>query len=139
MKKILALLITISMLLVACKKNDPAPKNEKLITSTDQLKFNGMFVSNVHPTSGEAKVYVTDSTKILQFEDFKTDAGQDLRVYLATDNTNSDFIELGKLKSTSGNFYYTLPSSTDLKKYSRVLIWCVDFSVLFGNSKLTEL
>jgi thymidine phosphorylase len=74
--------------------------------------------------------------KIESIEGFKTDSGPDLRVYVSKSTSNSDFIEVGKLKSTSGNFYYAIDGSVNNIDYKYVLIWCEDFSVLFGNAQL---
>ena len=50
--------------------------------------------------------------------------------------SNSDFIEAGKLKATKGNFYYIMNSSINTVDYKYVLIWCEDYSVLFGYAQL---
>ncbi len=70
--------------------------------------------------------------------DFKTDAGPDLRVYLSEDVTDESFIDLGALKATSGDFFYEIQNNTDVESFNRVLIWCEDFSVLFGNAELNK-
>ena len=62
--------------------------------------------------------------------------GPDLYVYLATDKSTSDFVDLGKLKANNGNQNYEVPEGTDLTKYDTVLIWCKSFSVLFGSADL---
>ena len=45
-------------------------------------------------------------------------------------------VNLGKLKANNGNQNYNIPDGTDLSKYDSVLIWCKQFSVLFGNAEL---
>ncbi|MGH9952595.1 MAG: DM13 domain-containing protein, partial [Nitrososphaeraceae archaeon] len=57
-------------------------------------------------------------------------------VYLATDKSASDFIDIGNLKANIGNQNYQVPDGTDLAKYNTVLIWCKAFSVLFGSADL---
>jgi hypothetical protein len=37
------------------------------------------------------------------------------------------------LKANNGNQNYNILDGTDLSKYTMVLIWCKDFSVLFGS------
>lgn len=61
-----------------------------------------------------------------------------LLVYLTTEVGSSDFVSLGDLKGTSGNFTYNFPNNTDLTKYKIVDIWCIDFSVSFGHTILNE-
>lgn len=54
-----------------------------------------------------AKIIKTENTNILRLENFNTDNGPDLFVYLVKKSTGSpsgnDFINLGNLKSTNGN------------------------------------
>lgn len=69
------------------------------------------------------------------FENFKTDAGPDLRIYLAQDTRTTGFVELGRLEKT-GNFNVQIPNSVNLGTHTHVLIWCKQFSVLFGYAAL---
>jgi hypothetical protein len=136
MYRILIVLIVCSQL-IACKKND----NDKVLSINYDAKdasliSEGKFVSNAHTTSGSVKVYSKNGAKDLVFENFKTDSGPDLRVYVSKSTNNKDFIDVGTLKATSGNFYYTISSSVNTDDYKFVLIWCEDFSVLFGNAPL---
>jgi len=78
-----------------------------------------------------------DGSKFLRFENFKASNGPDLYVYLATDETASDYVSLGKLKGNIGNQNYLIPSGADLSNQDTVLIWCKQFSVLFGSAKLS--
>jgi hypothetical protein len=97
-----------------------------------------------HNAEGTAKeISLEDGRKFIRFENFKVTNGPNLFVYLATDNsyTNnsvSDFIEIGPLKANIGNQNYEIPDGTDLAKYNTVLIWCKAFSVLFGSAELKE-
>jgi hypothetical protein len=59
-------------------------------------------------------------------------------VYLSTDRQASDFLDLGRLKANNGNQNYDIPEGTDLSKYDTVLVWCKQFSVLFGSAELTS-
>jgi hypothetical protein len=74
---------------------------------------------------------------VLRLEEFKSTNGPDLYVYLSTDKQASDFVSLGRLKANIGNQNYDIPSGTDLSKYDTVLVWCKQFSVLFGSAELT--
>ena len=98
----------------------------------------GTFSSGVHSTSGTVKV-VADKTdgkkKYLSFENFKSDEGPDLYIYLAEDKTATGFISVVKLNKT-GTFVVDIPAETDLTKQKYVLVWCKQFSVLFGSAKL---
>lgn len=100
------------------------------------LLFQGTFENAVHPTSGLVKVYEDkDKNRTLVFENFKTDAGPDLRIYLAEDKAVTNFIQVTNMIK-NGNSFVTIPMSANLQKQNHVLIWCKQFSVLFGSAKL---
>jgi hypothetical protein len=91
----------------------------------------------IHNAEGMAKVIpLDDGSMILRLENFKATNGPDLYVYLATDNSASDFVNLGRLKGNIGNQNYDIPEGTDFSRYTTVLIWCKAFSVLFGSAEL---
>lgn len=102
--------------------------------------FIGEFVGvndGIHNAEGLAKVIrLDDASMILRLENFKATNGPDLYVYLSTDNSASDFVNLGRLKGNIGNQNYDIPEGTDLSRYNSVLIWCQAFSVLFGSAEL---
>jgi Electron transfer DM13 len=90
-----------------------------------------------HNAEGIAKaIPLEDGQNILRLENFKSTNGPNVHLYLATDKTASNFIDLGGLKANNGNQNYNIPAGTDLSKYNMVLIWCKDFSVLFGSAQL---
>lgn len=131
------LFLFLSLLIASCKKEKTAePISATFDASQATLISQGSFSSNAHPTSGAIKLYKQSGQKILVFENFKTDSGPDLKVYLSKTTNNVDVITLGALKSTSGNFNYQMDSAINTNTYNYVLIWCEDFSVLFGNSRL---
>jgi hypothetical protein len=105
------------------------------------LALSGMFVGvgdGIHDAQGMVKILPLDTgANILRLEDFRSTNGPDLYVYLATDKNANDFVSLGRLKATSGNQNYDIPQGTDLAKYDTVLIWCKQFSVLFGSASLS--
>jgi hypothetical protein len=90
-----------------------------------------------HNAEGLARVFpLGDGNAILRLENFKSTNGPNVHLYLATDKTANNFIDLGRLKTNNGNQNYNIPHVTDLAKYNVVLIWCKDFSVLFGSAQL---
>ena len=104
----------------------------------------GTFLDRSHPTSGRAFV-LNDGTeqRFLRFEDFETDNGPDLNVYLSAaapdapaDQLDDDVVDLGDLKGNVGPQNYELPADVDLDHYRTVVIWCVRFSVAFGAAEL---
>lgn len=103
--------------------------------SGQKLVSQGNFMSNVHTVSGTAKLYEKDGKRTLVFNNFNTDAGPDLRIYLSEDKGASKFTELSKLGNT-GNFFVEVPAAVNPDKQKFVLIYCKRFSVLFGNAEL---
>lgn len=100
----------------------------------------GSFVGvgdGIHNAEGTAKVLSLDEAKFLRFEDFKATNGPDLHVYLATDEKATDYVDLGLLKANIGNQNYPIPEGIDLSKYDTALVWCKQFSVLFGHVNLS--
>ncbi|MCU0446446.1 MAG: DM13 domain-containing protein [Microscillaceae bacterium] len=125
------------MSLFACKKDEPAPINETNDFSGQTLAYQAGFIgSGRYSISGNAKVYMQDAKRTLLFENFKADNGPDLRVYLSKDLNASNFVDLGVLKSTSGNFTYQIGNQVNLSEQKFVLVWCRQFSVLFGYAEL---
>ena len=73
---------------------------------------------------------------MLRLEGFTATNGPDLFVYLSTDRTAADFVNLGELKGNLGGQNYNIPVGTNLARHRFVLIWCRAFSVLFGSAQL---
>ncbi|HMQ27157.1 MAG TPA: DM13 domain-containing protein [Acidimicrobiales bacterium] len=111
---------------------------------TVQVLAQGSFVPRDHPASGTASV-LGDGTdqRFLRFEDFATDNGPDLNVYLSTAPADADqgafdddFVDLGDLQGNVGDQNYEVPADVDLSRYRTVVIWCVRFGVAFGAADL---
>jgi hypothetical protein len=94
-----------------------------------------------HSTTGRASVETDVSgNRALKFENFKTDKGPKLVVYLSetVDPIPGTYVSLGALSAFEGEQSYVVPEGTDLTRYKTVLIWCEEFSVLFGSAELAE-
>lgn len=141
MKKIIILSISLFGMIACVKNQELIPVTQTVpanIDTTKPAESKGIFSSGVHPTSGNVKVVVdkTNATKkYLSFENFKTDAGPDLYIYLAEDKNSTGFISVAKLDKT-GTFTLDIPASANLTKQKYVLVWCKSFTVLFGSAKL---
>lgn len=104
----------------------------------------GGFEGRAHPSSGVVKVITDGSETFLRFEDdFATDNGPDLNVYLSkapitaeSGEFDDEFIDLGDLKGNIGSQNYEISSDIDLSEYQTVVIWCVRFGVAFGAAPL---
>lgn len=127
---------------VAAKDNNTVSENLSVATmSTSSNKtLIGNFVGagdGFHNAEGVAKIIqLADGTDILRLENFKATNGPDLYVYLSTDKTNADIVNLGRLKGNIGNQNYLIPAGTDITKHNTALIWCRAFSVIFGSAQL---
>ena len=136
MNKFISTVIVIAVLfLIGCSKtpDSVADTLPPIVTTISS----GNFTSNAHTTSGTVKVIVDDKgKKFLVFENFKTDNGPNLDVWLSPNNSGSPYQSLGNLKAVSGNFSYELDASINYTANNRVLIWCKSFSILFGHAIL---
>ncbi|MGA7759536.1 MAG: DM13 domain-containing protein [Ilumatobacteraceae bacterium] len=96
--------------------------------------------------SGEGTALVLNDgseQRFLRFENFSTDNGPDLNVYLTTSDANADggtfddeFVDLGTLKGNIGDQNYEIPPDVDLSVYDTVVVWCVRFSTPFTAADL---
>ena len=122
-------------------ETQPEPAEPQII-----VEASGSFIDRSHPTEGSALVLGDGSgQRFLRFEDFRTDNGPDLNVYLSAAPTDApagqfddDFVDLGDLKGNVGSQNYEIPVGLDLDHYSTVAIWCVRFGVIFGAAELTS-
>jgi Electron transfer DM13 len=130
------------MIMIGAAQTNGTTVNEGMTTIGQETSILhvGEFVrvnDGIHNALGQVKVLeLNDSTNFLRLEDFKATNGPDLYVYLSTDKSASDFVNLGRLKGNVGDQNYEIPEGTDLSKYATVLIWCQAFSVLFGSAEL---
>lgn len=102
------------------------------------LTYKGVFIGadSSHKTEGKALIISQEDKMYLRLEDFTSTNGPDLKVYLSEDINAKSYINLGELKGNIGNQNYEVPENTDLSKYKYALIWCEQFSVLFGHAEL---
>lgn len=96
--------------------------------------------------SGEGQAMVLNDgseQRFLRFENFSTDNGPDLSVYLVNSDANADegtfdddFIDLGSLSGNIGDQNYEIPPEVDLGIYDTVVVWCVRFGSAFTAADL---
>ncbi len=124
---------------------DPVEQSKPVMEAEVLTLVDGTFIDRSHPTKGRA-VVLNDGTeqRFLRFEDFATDNGPDLNVYLSAAPANApagdfddDFVDLGDLEGNIGPQNYEIESNVDLERYSTVVIWCVRFGVAFGAAELS--
>ncbi|NNE97011.1 MAG: DM13 domain-containing protein [Acidimicrobiales bacterium] len=118
---------------------DEAMENEPVATEpVVQTVASGSFEdSAIHAGSGDAVVLTDGNQTFLRFEEnFSTDNGPDLNVYLRANDGSDDYIDLGDLKGNIGSQNYEIPAGTDLSRFTVVDIWCVRFGVSFTEAEL---
>ena len=102
----------------------------------------GRFESLEHETEGVAQaIGLPGGRRVLTLTRFETDNGPDLRVYLSTadastESPGEDFVDLGGLKGNIGDQQYDIPRGADLRRLTKVVVWCRAFSVGFGAAPL---
>ncbi|MEL7209333.1 MAG: DM13 domain-containing protein [Actinomycetota bacterium] len=124
--------------------SDGTPATTAPATPTIETLAEGQFIARDHPAEGTAVVITDGDRTFLRFEDdFATDNGPDLNVYLSTAPPDGDegafdddFIDLGDLKGNIGAQNYEISSDIDLSRYQSVVVWCVRFSSAFGAAPL---
>jgi hypothetical protein len=115
---------------------NPVEVDEDMMPGEIVTLAQGVFTGRTnHDVVGTAMV-LNDGTeqRFLRLEDFESTNGPDLNVYLRA--ADDSFVDLGDLKGNIGNQNYEIPADVDLEVYDTVQIWCVRFSVLFGDAVL---
>ena len=139
MKIILPVLLLI-LTLTACSKQNaiPAePSNEMVDTTSLSVAYKGSFSNGPFGVvTGIVNIYESNGKYILALNEFETSNGPDLHVYLSQEQQPIHFIDLGKLKTLSGNQVYDIPSNTDFVLYKYALIHCQEYNHLFGSTLL---
>lgn len=127
------------LIAMSCSPEDATPTtpaNDSFDETKATLLREGTWMrSGSYNVSGVAQIYDDNGKKVLLLNNFSSSNGPDLRVYLSTTTGATSFVNLGKLKSTSGKQTYAIPDGTDVNQFKFALIWCQQFSVLFGKSE----
>jgi pentapeptide MXKDX repeat protein len=132
------------------KQDDMNMKHDGMMHEESAKRlFTGKFSGKVHKTEGRATVYQqADGKLLLRLTGFKTSNGPDVHVVLLaikdqSENANSlksntERVELGKLKGNEGDQNYEIPAGTDLSKFTTVSIYCERFNANFGAAPLEK-
>ena len=132
-----------TIITVSCNKEAATNSTalNEMVDASASLVVNtvpGIFISYGENVSGVAKLFVKDAKYTLALENFTTNNGPDLHVYLSKEIQPVNFLDLGKLKSTSGNQVYTISGVPDFKQYKYALIHCQQYNHLFGSAELIK-
>jgi hypothetical protein len=138
-------ILMLSIFFVGCKKssddnnssNNGGNTNNTFDITKATLIKQGSFSGNMsYVVTGTAGLYDFEGKKYIYLQNFSTSAGPDLKLYVATTTNAAQFVSLGALKSNSGAQAYLISNPPDFNTYNKVLIWCQQFSVLFGASTI---
>lgn len=129
-------IVLFNMLMISCKKEEVVAVPPAEVSTGLTALFQGTFAASAHPTSGTVKLSKDAAgKKFLVFENFKTDAGPDLRIYLSDDLKATNYTEITN-QVTSGTFQLPVDAAVNTDTKRKVLIWCKQFTVLFGSADL---
>jgi hypothetical protein len=113
--------------------------------SPTTVLMSGSFAAREHRGRGVAQVLeLPGGQRLLRLDDFETQDGPDLQVYLVgspdasnrTDLVKEGFLSLGPLKGNIGPQNYMIPADAQLAGYHAVAVWCRRFDVNFTTAAL---
>ena len=144
MKTTLLYVSLLALTFCACKKKD---EPEPITVIADPVSMDsdtlgqGNFTSYDHGLGGSALLYQeTSGTRILRLYNFSMTAGPDVHVYLSKTSSYSpaNVIELTKLTTGYSSSSINLPvnSTSYSADYKYALVYCVQYSSLFGYAEL---
>ena len=140
MKSLTVLVLTI-LVLTSCKKENETsavPGMDTIDTVGQTIVLIGTFSNGPWGTvSGQARILRSANGSLaLALQNMNISSGPDLHVYLSKEVQPINFINLGLLKSTSGNQLYSISGAPDFSQYKYALIHCQKFDHLFGSALL---
>ena len=127
---------------VSCSEDDDNTPVNPVDDDFDPTEMNvtlvkeGSLMGVGHSVTGDIKVYDDSGNLVVVLDPFMSQNGPDLKVYLSKDEKATDYLNLGPLKSVTGKQSYNVTGTPDLNEYKFVMIWCQQFSVLFGIAEL---
>lgn len=139
----LGLILITTLLFSACKKEEEKENTPEYINTSFAAGINDTLIaagtisgSGNYAASGNVKVYKDDNIKVLRFENFQTENGPSLNVYLSRTTDFGDVIYIDPLQAISGNFNYVFSINTDVTDYKYVLVYDNVLNKLFGYAEL---
>lgn len=121
---------------IEAMKNKVMEKSESMPSDDSGIVAKANMVARAHDVKGEALLVKAEGQYFLRFENLETINGPDLRIYLSSDLSADDIVDLGPIRATRGNVNYVIPAGTDLSIYKNAMIWCRAFGVLFSYAQL---
>ncbi len=115
-------------------------------TGTASAVATGSFIDKDEHGSGMASLIIgSDNAPYLRLENVNISPGPALHVFLTKEGSPSHkadvdkgFVDLGSLRATTGNLTYAIPAGTDLAAYQGVIVYCVEYNVVFTAATLVR-
>ena len=138
MQRLFIVLICLSPVLISCKKNNtPTIVLNEMTDTAAVLKYSGDFTSGPYGSvTGKAEIYKKATAIEVKLASFNSSNGPALHVFISKEAMPVNFIDLGALKSTTGNQVYPVSGMPDFKDYKYISIHCVAYNHLFGSALL---
>lgn len=130
--------ILLAAIIISCTRDaNIVATTPPTIDSTAVLKYTGSFINGPYGSvTGNVEIVKQDTTLALLLKNFSSSSGPDLHVYLSQERLPVNFIDLGSLRSNSGEQAYSIPRNTSLTQYKYALIHCKAYNHLFGSAPL---
>lgn len=130
--------ILLAAIIISCTRDaNIVATTPPTIDSTAVLKYTGSFINGPYGSvTGNVEIVKQDTTLALLLKNFSSSSGPDLHVYLSQERLPVNFIDLGSLRSNSGEQAYSIPRNTSLTQYKYALIHCKAYNHLFGSAAL---
>jgi maltose-binding protein MalE len=143
MKSLLAAFVTLAFaafILTGCSAKSSTDNKAQSSSSSSEAKSSLMEKTGTFTGKNDMKVSgtVTVSGSKIMLDNFATDEGPDLHIYLAKDgDVKGSGILDQKIDLKSAKQSFTIPEGTDLSKYNTVVIWCDKAQVAFGEAAIS--
>lgn len=119
------------------KENTPTGALDEQPSPNSTVVRSGMFINGPYGTvSGNAKLLSSNNKFTLALVNVMISNGPDLHVYLSKERIPVNYLDLGSLRSISGNQLYTAGTDINLDEYKYALIHCQRYNHLFGSAEL---
>lgn len=136
MKKCTFFIILLTVFLaISCEEEGlyTKKKEDKNLESSILLKKGTFVVTPNEPLSGGVEIRQENNNRYVNLTSFSA-SGPDLKVYLSKSSSPDNFVNLGSL--VKDKFVYQIPENINIDEYPFVIIYCQQYSVIFGYANL---
>lgn len=109
--------------------DEARPEKTKVLQKADLKK-------RAFPVQGRALLLQQGDKMFIRMEDLLTQNGPNLHILLSPELGALGALDIGPLRATKGNVNYEIPGKVNPEKYKYVLIWSVDYRVIWSYAIL---